>query len=81
MNHEMIVTLSKGQQITIPSEIRIELGLDIGSKMEMGMEGKNIILKPIGNDLEKLFQEAKKIKPRHNLTPEQMDALNEKRFR
>ena len=77
----MIVTISKGQQITIPAEMRKELKLKIGSKVEM-VKGKNeIIIKPIDGDLEKLFEEAKNIKPKHNLTAEQMDELNERMFR
>ena len=77
----MIVTISKGQQITIPAEMRKELKLKIGSKVEM-VKGKNeIIIKPIEGDLEKLFEEAKNIKPKHNLTAKQMDELNERMFR
>lgn len=77
----MIVTISKGQQITIPAEMRKELKLKIGSKVEM-VKGKNeIIIKPIDGDLEKLFEEAKNIKPKHNLTAKQMDELNERMFR
>ena len=77
----MIVTISKGQQITIPAEMRKELKLKVGSKVEM-VKGKNeIIIKPIDGDLEKLFEEAKNIKPKHNLTAEQMDELNERMFR
>ena len=81
MIHEMITSISKGQQVTIPAEIRKKLGLDIGSKMEIEQKHGKIILKPVGEDLEKLFKEAKKIKPKHNLTAEQMDELNEEMFR
>lgn len=77
----MIVTISKGQQVTIPAEIRNKLGLNIGNKVEILQENGNIIIKPIGEDLEKLFKEAKKIKPKHNLTANQMDELNERMFR
>jgi len=81
MVNEMIVTISKGQQVTIPAEIRNKLGLNIGNKVEILQENGNIIIKPIGEDLEKLFKEAKKIKPKHNLTANQMDELNERMFR
>jgi dihydroorotate dehydrogenase electron transfer subunit len=37
--------------------------------------------KPINKELEKLFELAKKIKPKYNLTAEQMDKLTENQFR
>ena len=73
----MIVTISKGQQITIPAEMRKDLKLKVGSKVEV-VKGKNkIIIKPIEGDLEELFKNAKNIKPKHSLTAEQMDELIE----
>ena len=74
----MIVSVSKGQQITIPAEIRNHLGLNVGSRIDIEEKNGNIILKPIGEDLEKLFKETKNIKPKHRLTAEQMDELNER---
>ena len=35
MINVMIITISKGQQITIPANIRENLGLNVGSKVEM----------------------------------------------
>ena len=78
---EMIITVSKGQQISIPAEIRNKLGLATGSKVEIEEKGGTIILKPLGENLDTLFKEAKKIKPKRNLTPAQMDELNERLFR
>ena len=80
MLHEMIISISKGQQITIPANIREELGLDVGSRMEIEEEEGKIILKPLGKDLRALFKKAKKSKPKHHLTAPQMDELNEKMF-
>jgi len=80
MQHAMIVELSKGRQITIPAEIREQLNLKIGSKLEITRRKDEIILKPLGEGLEKLFAEAKTLKPKHNLTPEEMDTLNERMF-
>lgn len=77
----MIVEISKGKQITIPAEIREEFELDSGSKVEIIKKGNEIILRPIGDELEEMFKNAKKIKPKHNLSPEQMDELNERLFR
>ncbi len=74
----MIVTISKGQQVTIPASIRNELGLHIGSKVEIEQDDGVIVIKPIDADLEHLFKQAKKIKPKHELTAEQMDTVNEK---
>jgi len=76
----MMVTISKGQQVTIPANIRKEFGLNIGSKMEISEENGKIILKPIGEDLNNIFIEAKKLKPKHKLTPKEMDELNERLF-
>ena len=73
----MIVTISKGQQITIPAEMRKDLKLKVGSKVELVKENNEIIIKPIEGDLEELFENAKNIKPKYNLTAEQMDELIE----
>ncbi|MBI2141152.1 AbrB/MazE/SpoVT family DNA-binding domain-containing protein [Candidatus Woesearchaeota archaeon] len=73
----MIVTVSKGQQITIPSRYRKDLNLRIGSKVELVKRRSEIIIKPIGEDLGKLFEQAKKLKPKYRLTARQMDELVE----
>lgn len=73
----MIITISKGLQITIPSELRNELGLDVGSKVELEKKGNKIIIKPIEEDLTKLFEEARKTKPRHKLSAKDMDKMIE----
>ena len=73
----MIVTISKGQQITIPSEFRKDLNLKVGSRVEVVKRKNEIVIRPIGEDLEKLFEEAKTIVPKHKLTAEQMDRLIE----
>lgn len=77
----MIATISKGQQITIPASMREALGLDVGSRIEIEQIGKKIVLKPLGDELESLFNESKMIKPRQKLTAQQMDELNERLFR
>ena len=41
----------------------------------MVKKGNQLIIKPIEEDLESLFEEAKKIKPRHKLSAKQMDEL------
>ena len=51
----MIITISKGQQITIPSEFRKDLNLKVGSRVEIVKRKNEIVIKPIGDDLEKLF--------------------------
>ena len=73
----MITTISKGLQITIPSELRKELNLRIGSKVEIIRKQDAVIIKPIGEDLESLFANAKKIKPNRNLSAKQMDEMIE----
>ena len=74
----MIITVSKGQQITIPSEYRKEFGWQVGSKVELTKEGNKIVIKPIGEDLQKLFEEAKSLKPKFRLTAKQMDEVVER---
>ena len=81
MNHEMIVTLSKGQQITIPSSMREELGLSAGSRLDMEIEKDTIVLRPVGKELHEMFKEAKNIKPKYKMTAKEMDELNERMFR
>lgn len=73
----MIITVSKGQQITIPSGYRKEFGWQVGSKVELTKEGNKIIIKPIGEDLQKLFEQAKSLKPKFRLTAKQMDEVVE----
>ena len=77
----MIVTISKGQQITIPSEFRKNFNLKVGSKVELIKKQNKIIIQPIEDDLDEMFANAKNIKPKHNLTAAQMDELNERLFR
>ena len=73
----MIVTISKGQQITIPAEMRKEFDLKVGSRVELIKKQNNIIIQPIEGNLEDLFENAKNIKPKRNLTAKQMDELIE----
>lgn len=79
--YEMIVEMSKGKQITIPAEIRNQFDLDAGSRLEIARRRNEIVLKPIGDDLQEMFSDAAKRKPKHNLTAKQMDELNESLFR
>jgi AbrB family looped-hinge helix DNA binding protein len=74
---KMIITLSKGQQITIPSRYRKDLNLDAGSRVEMIKKGNKIIIQPLEENLAQLFAEAKKIKPKHKLSAKQMDTVVE----
>ncbi len=68
-----IITISKGQQITIPAEYREDFGLKAGSKVEIIRKNKKIIIQPLSEDLDQLFEGAKKIKPKYSLTAKQMD--------
>lgn len=77
----MIVTISRGQQITIPAKLRSALGLKIGSKVEIEEKDNMLLIKPIGNELEKMFEKTKHIQPKKVLTAQEMDNYNEKMFR
>jgi AbrB family looped-hinge helix DNA binding protein len=74
---KMIITISKGQQITIPSQVREALKLNVGTRLELEQKGKSLVLKPLDEDLEQLFKEAKKTKPKHNWSAEHMDKVIE----
>lgn len=76
----MITKISKGLQITIPAEFRNKLDLEVGSRVEIDIKDSEIIIHPIDEDLEKLFKEAKKTKPKLKLTAKQMDELAENGF-
>ena len=73
----MLVSISKGQQVTIPSKIRKRFKLDIGTRVEIIEEKDKIIIKPIDDDIESLFKEARKKKPKLNLSAKQMDKMVE----
>ncbi|MBI2151489.1 AbrB/MazE/SpoVT family DNA-binding domain-containing protein [Candidatus Woesearchaeota archaeon] len=77
----MITAISKGLQITIPADIREELGLGIGSKVDIECENGKIIIKPVGEELEEIFKKTTYLKPKFKLTAKQMDEHNEKMFR
>lgn len=73
----MLVEISKGKQITIPAKYRKKLHLKAGSRVDIESRGNKIIIMPIEEDMEKLFAEAKNVKPKHKLTAKQMDELVE----
>ncbi len=77
----MIATISKGQQLTIPASMRDLLGLDVGTRVDIDIEDGKVIITPIEEDIEELFKKSKHMKPKRNLTAEQMDELNEMLFR
>lgn len=69
----MLVTISKGSQLTIPAEYRKELNISAGSRVELEMKGKNLMIIPLSDDLKKLFEEAKNVKVKHDMTAKEMD--------
>jgi len=73
----MITKISKGLQITIPGELRKLLNLKAGSNIEIEESKGNIIIKPLKEDLENLFKEAKNKNPKHHLTAKKMDKIIE----
>ena len=79
----MITKISKGLQVTIPVAIRNNLGLEVGSRLEITEGDGKIILEPIAknDDLEKMFERTKNIKPKYKMTAEEMDEYNERLFR
>jgi len=43
----MLTTVSTKGQLVIPAEIREQLGIEPGTKMEISVEGSRIILQPV----------------------------------
>lgn len=81
LNGMPLVTISKGEQITIPANLREKFGFKSGSRIEVEETKSGVLLKPIGEDLEKLFEEAKHIKPKRHITAEEMDVYTERMMR
>ena len=74
MPHGLMITkLTKGQQITIPSLIREKLKLQPGSRVEIELRNNEAVIRPIGSDLEELFEQARSVKAKKHLTAEEMD--------
>ena len=69
----MLITVSKGSQITIPAELRKKYNIKVGGRVEIKESNNRIIIDPIDVDIEKLFKEARMIKPKHNMTAKEMD--------
>jgi len=78
MIHELMITkITNGQQITIPAALRNKLKLKPGTTVEIEIKGKKITISPIEEDLEEMFEKTKKIKPKINISPQEMDKLIE----
>lgn len=60
-----------------PKTILIIMLHELLGEQKLVKEQDKTIIQPIGEDLEELFKKAKHIKPKHNLTAEQMDELIE----
>ena len=73
----MIIPISKGQQITIPSKYRKLFNMTRGSKVELLKKGNKLIIQPVGEDLSGLFGRAMSIRPKRGMTAKQMDGLVE----
>ena len=73
----MIIPISKGQQITIPSKYRRMFNMKKGSKVELLKKGSKLIIQPVGEDLSELFGKAMSIRPKRGMTAKQMDELVE----
>ncbi|MAF35095.1 hypothetical protein CMO91_04590 [Candidatus Woesearchaeota archaeon] len=72
----MIVTVSKGQQITIPAVFRKALNLRPGSRVELEKKANKLVIRPAGDDLETLFKEAGQVRAK-KMTPKEMEAYAE----
>ena len=75
----MLTKLTTGLQITIPAEARKLLGIKPNTFLEIELDKKEgkLIINVLKEDLATLFEQAKRIKPKHKLTAKQMDKLVE----
>lgn len=72
-------------QITIPEAFRRKYGFMKGDRVLFIEENNGIFLRPVRkidfNELNKILEKTKKIKPRYNLNAKDMDEINERVFR
>ena len=78
---KMLVTMTKGKQVTIPAKVRKSQGITDASRFGMIARRGEIVIRPLGDELERVFRLSDNIKPRHKLSEKQMDELNERMFR
>ena len=73
----MIKRISKGYQLTIPAEIRKQFNLTIGTPVDIEIKKEKIIIKPFNTkkEMEKLFKESEKFK--HNLSPQDLEKMED----
>ncbi len=76
-----MIAMNKENQITIPAHIRKELGITAKTKLQIIKRENEIVIRPMNQELERAFRIADKVKPKHKMTPEEMDELNERLFR
>ena len=80
-----ISKITERGQVTIPEIFRKKYGFMGGDRVVFIEEDKGLFLRSSREidvtDLEKMFKKTAKMKPRNNLTAEQMDSLNEGMFR
>lgn len=84
MKFEVSKITERGQ-ITIPENFRKKYGFMSGDRVLFIEENKGLFLRPARKidfkEFDKIIEKTKKIKPRYDLTAEQMDELNERLFR
>lgn len=76
----MITKITKGQQITLPAELRKRLNLKEGMTVEIEIRNEEVVIRPVKENIEDLFKKAYEIKPKKHLTAKQMDELIENGF-
>ena len=73
---KMLSKVSKGYQITIPAKLRHKFGLNVGTTIDIEAKKDKIIIKPVKEELEYLFEEAKKFKV-HNLSVQDLEKMED----
>jgi len=80
-----ISKITERGQVTIPEIFRKKYGFMGGDRVVFIEKDKGLFLRSSRevdmNDLEEMFKKTTKLKPKNNLTAEQMDILNEGMFR
>ena len=75
----MIVTMSKGFQISLPAHLRKKYGLKPGTRLHLQENGEELVLRPLTQPaLDKVFEEVLQRTP-HTLQPQELDTITKEK--
>jgi AbrB family looped-hinge helix DNA binding protein len=71
----MRVKIARRFQITIPEEVRKELGLNVGDSVDVRREGRKVIVEKVGNNWESVMRETRGTWKNHPVFGSMKDSL------